>query len=29
MPNVEAIVRRINKELVPQFEGSLREHLAV
>src|SRR3972149_486572 len=29
MPNIEAIVRRINKDLVPQFETSLREHLAV
>ena len=28
MPNIEAIVRRINKNLVPQFEASLREHLA-
>lgn len=28
MANVETIVRQINKELVPQFESQLREHLA-
>ena len=28
MPNIEAIVREINKDLVPQFEEKLRVHLA-
>ena len=28
MPNIDTIVRRINKDLVPQFETRLREHLA-
>jgi hypothetical protein len=28
MPNIETIVRRINRELVPQFETRLRTHLA-
>lgn len=29
MPNIETVVRQINKELVPQFEARLREHLAL
>ena len=29
MPNIETIVRKINKDLVPQFETRLREYLAV
>lgn len=29
MPNIESIVRQINKEVVPQFEQRLREHLAL
>ena len=29
MPNIEAVVRQINRELVPQFEARLREHLAL
>jgi hypothetical protein len=29
MPNIETIVGRINKDLVPQFETRLREHLAL
>ena len=29
MPNIESIVRLINKEVVPQFEARLREHLAL
>jgi hypothetical protein len=28
MPNIEAILRQINKDLVPQFEEKLRAHLA-
>ena len=28
MPNIESIVRQINKELVPQFEDNLRKYLA-
>ena len=28
MPNIETVVRQINRELVPQFEARLREHLA-
>ncbi len=28
MPNIETIVRQINKEFVPQFESRLREYLA-
>jgi len=28
MPNIEHIIRQINKELVPQFEERLRPHLA-
>ena len=28
MPNIESVVRQINKDLVPQFETRLREHLA-
>ncbi len=28
MSNIESIVRRINRDLVPQFEARLREHLA-
>jgi hypothetical protein len=28
MPNIESVVRGINKDLVPQFESRLREHLA-
>jgi hypothetical protein len=28
MPNIDSIVRQINKEVVPQFEARLREHLA-
>jgi hypothetical protein len=28
MRTIESIVRAINKELVPQFEARLREHLA-
>jgi hypothetical protein len=28
MPAVEAIVRKINKDLVPQFEEKLRTYLA-
>jgi hypothetical protein len=28
MPNIDAIVRQINKDLVPQFEERLRQHLA-
>ena len=28
MSNIETVVRQINKELVPQFEARLREHLA-
>ena len=28
MPNIEAILRKINKDLVPQFEEKLRAHLA-
>lgn len=28
MPNIEAIVRQINKYLVPQFEKKLRAYLA-
>lgn len=27
MPNIEAIVRQINREVVPQFEARLRQHL--
>ena len=29
MPNIETIVRQINRDLVPQFESRLREHLAL
>lgn len=29
MPNIESIVRQINKEVVPQFEARLREQLAL
>ncbi len=28
MSNIESVIRQINKELVPQFESRLREHLA-
>ena len=28
MPNIESVVRQINRDLVPQFESRLREHLA-
>jgi hypothetical protein len=28
MANIESAIRQINKELVPQFESRLREHLA-
>jgi hypothetical protein len=28
MPTIESVVRHINKDLVPQFEAQLREHLA-
>jgi hypothetical protein len=28
MPNIEAILRQINKDLAPQFEEKLRAHLA-
>jgi hypothetical protein len=28
MPNIESVVRQINREFVPQFEAKLREHLA-
>jgi hypothetical protein len=28
MPNIESIVREINKELTPQFEEKLRAYLA-
>lgn len=28
MPNIDAILRQINKDLVPQFEEKLRAHLA-
>ena len=29
MPNIESVVRQINKEVVPQFETRLREQLAL
>jgi hypothetical protein len=29
MPTIESVVRQINKDLVPQFEARLREHLAL
>ena len=28
MPNIDVILRQINKDLVPQFEEKLRAHLA-
>lgn len=28
MPNIESVVRQINKDIVPQFEARLRDHLA-
>ena len=28
MPNIEAILRQINKDLVPEFESKLRAYLA-
>lgn len=28
MPNIESVVRQINRDLVPQFEARLRQHLA-
>ena len=28
MPNIETVVRQINRDIVPQFESKLREHLA-